>query len=1144
MIFSTNKQLFGSCFNYLLTKIITMMKCIVLLCVLVGLQSFVTFNYAQSAKVTLEMKTRTVKDVLAEIESKSDYYFTYDASSIDTSREVRISAKNKKVSEILHELFADEPVNYEMKDQYIVLYKNAEGMQNNQQSSPTLAIKGTVKDSDGETIIGASVIEKGNSKSATLTDMDGHFALTVSTKATLVISYVGYKTQEIQVNGNTNFAVVLHEDAQMLDELVVVGYGTQKKGNLTAAISTIKSDEIMKGTNSSLAQQLQGKIPGLQIRHQSGEPGSFNSTIKIRGFGDAIFVIDGIKRDNANEFQQLNPNDIESISVLKDASAAVYGLNAQNGVILVTTKKGQSGRPKFSYSGVVGWQSPTNRPKMSSAAQYLELDNERKFYNNGQYAITEEELNKWRRGEPGYESTDWYKETMKKSAMQQSHDFSVRGGSELVDYYVSFGYFNDQGLFKSNDMSYDRYNLRSNLTLKLSNNLKADIMLAGRYGKRNFPGADGFMWTYKGTIISMPFDKPYINGDTDYPANIRNQENPVLMSQKKYAGYTQDKSKTFQSSASLTYDMPFLEGLQAKGTIAYDSYNVYNKNLWKSYRIYDQDLNYSMRGMPRIKNRAEDEDRLITQLQLGYNKTFLADHTVAATGVFETNSFRRKYMEAYREYDVYTNDVIDFATGRRDNNGGEDEQSMMSYIGRFNYDFRSKYLVEFAFRYDGSYRYAPKDRWAFFPTVSGGWRVSEESFFKNNVKFVDNLKFRASYGSIGETAGAAFQFMPGYSVAMNQGAEFTDGQFTGGFASPGVINPNLTWTKSKIFDIGVDLSVLNNLLSFEMDFYQRYKTGKLKRRESGTSLPNTFGGAMPEENLESERTRGFDFVITHRHKIDQVSYGVSFNLNLARTMHRTVDKPDARSSNDRWRGGYTNRWNDMEWGYDKTGQFQNFEDIYTGIVHGYDNKGNTQLLPGDYIYQDVNGDGIIDGKDSQPIFRNREPKLFYGFTLDAAWDNFDINAVFQGAALYTVRFDEVFSQMFFNDGNVPAYFNDRSRPENIYDPSNTNWIIGKWAPARNADMMQSSYRPSNMFYMNAAFLRLKNLEVGYTIPNKLTRKYYMDNVRFYVSATNLLTFTDSFLKQFDPEKYEGSQYKGGYDYPLTKSFNIGVNVSF
>lgn len=1004
---------------------------------------------------------------------------------------------------------------------------------------PLKKITGSVTDQQGEAVIGASIGIKGGSGQGTATDLNGNFELQVAEGDILVVSFIGYLTQEVKVGAGSTLQIVMADDLQSLQEVVVVGYGTQKKENVTAAISTIQAKDIVTTTSASLAQSLQGKIPGLQIRQQNSEPGAFSSTINIRGFGEPLYVIDGIVRDGGVEFQQLNPNDIESISILKDASAAIYGLNAANGVIVVTTKKGLSGKPTFNYSGVVGFQTPTDRPEMASAAQYLEMYNDAVYFRDGTHSITQEELNKWRAGGPGYESTDWYNETFKSSAMQQQHDFSVRGGGDKAQYFVSLGHYNEGGLFESGDMNYKRYNFRSNLTVNLTDHLTADVMLSGRHSNREYPGGDGFIWIYKGTIISHPDERPYINDDPNYPANIYIQQNPVLMSQRKYAGYTQQENKSFQSSASLTYEAPFIEGLQLKATAAYDSYNMFNKNVWKNYRVYSPDLSSQVINPPRISNAIDDANRIVFQEQISYNKTIADDHTIDATVVFEQKKYDKKYAYLKREYEFFTTDIVDYASGLQTNEGREEEEANLSYIGRLNYDYKGKYLVGYSFRYDGSYRYAPDNRWAFFPAVSAGWRISEEGFFRNNINFVDNLKLRASYGSIGENVGSPFQHVLGFSPRPNEGAEFGNGSFVGGLGAPGVINPNFTWVKSTIQDIGIEGSFFKGKLNVEADYYQREKTGKLKTREGG--LPNTFGGDMPIENLESEVTKGFDFVVGHRNTINEFNYGVSFNMNLARTQHKEVDKPEPRSSFDRWENSLVNRYNDYEWGYNNIGQFQNYDDIIFAPIQG-GSLGNTQLLPGDYIYEDMNGDGIINSLDRKPLFRNRNPKLFYGLTLSASYKNFDVNTVFQGAAYYTIRFNEVFSQMFFNDGNLPEFFYDRWHKADPYDP-NSEWVPGKWPANRFLDNMGSNYLGSSAWRMKASYLRMKSLEVGYTLPTPLTTKLGLGRVRVYGNAHNLLTFADSFLKQFDPERFEGD-YQAGYNYPLTKSFNFGVNVSF
>lgn len=1123
-----------------LIKTILIMKLVIFFMFVACLQVSAT-GYSQ--KVTISQNDVSLKTVFKEIERQSGYNFFYKDKVLKQSKEVSIHVTDVSVVDALNECFRDQPLYYTIVDKIIVVKAKKQVPV----ATPVLAaapapvvrmINGTVKDDKGNPLEGVSVVVRGTTK-GTSTDAAGNFSIDADAGNILEFTIVGFQKKSVTVGQNNSITVIMEVEASVGNEIVVVGYGTQKRENVTAAISTIQAKDIVTTTSSSLSQNLQGKIPGLQIRHQNGEPGSFSSSISIRGFGDPLYVIDGIVRDGRIEFNQLNPNDIESISILKDASAAIYGMNAANGVILVTTKKGITGKPVFNYSGVLGVQQPTNIPKMATAAQYLEMYDNAIYFRSGTHSITPEELDKWKAGGPGYESTDWYDETFKKNALQQQHDFSVRGGSDKAKYFVSLGHFNEGGLFKSNDINYKRYNFRSNLTVKLTDDLTADVLLSGRYSNREYPGGDGFIWIYKGSVISHPNEQPYINGDPQYPANIYIQQNPVLMAQEKYAGYTRNEDKSFRSSAVLTYEAPFLKGLEAKGTVAYDSYNMFNKNVWKNYKVYNQDLTSQVINPPRIANAIDDVNRLVFQGQLSYNHTFGIGHNIDITAVAEQNKYNKKHSFLKREYAFFTTDVVDYASGKQTNEGSEDEQATLAYIGRVNYNYLGKYMASYSFRYDGSYRYAPGKRWAFFPTVSAGWRISEEGFIKNNLGFVDNLKLRASYGAIGENVGDPFQHVLGFSPNTNQGAEFENGSFVGGLIAPGVINPNFTWVKSKILDFGAELSIFKGLLSIEADYYQRAKTGKLKTRQGG--LPNTFGGNMPVENLEDELTKGFDFVISHQNTINKFHYGVSFNMNLARTMWTKVDKPAATSSWDNWRNGYLDRWNDREWGYTYVGQFQNREDILNAPIQGGD-KGNTQLLPGDFQYADVNGDGIINGNDILPIFRNRDPKMFYGFTLNASWNNFDLSSVFQGAGLYSIRFNEVFSQMFFNDGNIPAYFYDRWHLADPFDPA-SEWVPGKWPANRFLDNMGSNYNESSMWRINASYLRMKSLEIGYSFSKNLIRNIRLNNVRIYANAQNLLTFSDPFLKQFDPEKSEGD-YQAGYNYPLTKSFNFGINVSF
>ena len=729
------------------------------------------------------------------------------------------------------------------------------------QGGGKVRVKGHVSDVNQELLIGVSIQEKGTSNGI-ITDVNGGFSLEVSPKATLVVSYVGYATQEFPIKNQTDFDIVLQEDAQLLNEVVVVGYGTQKKGNLTGAIASIKSDEILTTTHSSLAQNLQGKVAGLQIRQQSGEPGSFDNMISIRGFGTPLYVIDGIPRDGSGEFQRLNPTDIESISILKDASAAIYGLNAANGVILVTTKKGQKGKPRFNYSGVFGWQKPTDVPEMMNAGQFMDIKNEASINAGGEPILTKEELMKWKEGAPGYESTDWYDEAMKGSAFQQQHNFSVTGGSENVDFFFSLGYLTDNGIVKNDGFDYEKYTFRSNLSAKLSKHLTAEVLIGGRYDTKKTPRFT-FFDIFKATRAAWPTERPFANNNPDYPSKVFLDNNPVAMSDPDIVGYSQTNNKALQTTASVKYDVPFVQGLQIKATGAYDSNMYMGKNAHRSYDVFtyasetDTYLKQTIGAPAYINNSYDDHNKLVLQAQVSYQRLFNKRHNVGVTLVYEQSKYWYRNSSLHRDYDFYTNDQVDQGSVNNMKNGGyETEEASMSYIGRFTYDYMSRYLVEFAFREDGSYRYAPGARWGFFPVVSVGYRISEEKFIKDNLTFIDNLKLRASYGTVGENTGEPFQYVQGFSTTGGGGYSFVDGVYTGGAASPGIINPNLTWLKSKTLNIGIDVGLFKGLLNFEMDLYQRDRKGLLAKRN--LSLPNTFGGSLPDENINSDRVRGID----------------------------------------------------------------------------------------------------------------------------------------------------------------------------------------------------------------------------------------------------------------------------------------------
>ncbi|MGK6352198.1 SusC/RagA family TonB-linked outer membrane protein [Parapedobacter sp. DT-150] len=1009
-----------------------------------------------------------------------------------------------------------------------------------------IVVTGMVR-SGGEPLAGVSVSAVAALTRGASTDDNGRYSISVDVNDTLVFSFVGYVSQRIGVNGRTRIDVELLPLDNQLDEIVVVGYGTQKRANLTGAISTIQAAEIQTTTHSSLAQKLQGKVPGLQIRQNTGGPGDFDAMINIRGFGSPLYVIDGIVRDGGNEFQRLNPEDIESISVLKDASAAIYGVNAANGVIIVTTKKGKKGKAQFLYNVVVGTQSPTEMPEIANAAQWMEMRNDAAINAGLAPYISREELEKYQQGLPGYESTNWYDETMKPWAGQQQHTLSAQGGSDNINYFSSFGFLRENGLLQSDAINYDRYTFRTNLTANLTDNLTATVELSGRYDRKDGAGYSIFD-IIRGTISALPTNKPYLNGNLDYPTHITDGQssNPVAISDPTISGYTQDVNKAFQSAVTLTYKVPFVPGLQVKGLASYDGNNYLNKALTKSYKLYaydaaaDQYNAATLRHPTVLGNGYSDMNRISLQAHLIYNKVLVERHNLGATVVYEERNGWTRSSGLSREFQFFTNDQIDMGDQNNQRTSGMESQwGNRSVIGRFTYDYVGKYLLELAARYDGSYRYHPDRRWGLFPVVSAGWRISEEPFFKDNVPFVSNLKLRGSYGLVGEDAGNPFQYVPGFSTIGGGGYEFSNGSYVSGVAAPGIVNEQLTWFESNIKDIGIDLGLFDGQLNLEFDVYQRDRTGLLAIRN--VSLPNTFGGSLPQENLNSDRVRGLEFSFGYAQAIGDFRFNINGNFNFARTMNVYVERGPFVNSMDRWRNGQAGRWSDVVWMYDKIGQFQSDDEVlYAPIQNG--ELGNSREMVGDFQYRDANGDGIIDGEDTLPLAWGGNPKMFYGLTLSANWKGFDFNMLWQGSGNYSVRFTHAYAETFWGDGNLPAYFYDRWHLSDPYNPD-SEWIPGEWPATRRISDIGAMYNESSVWRRDASYLRLKSLELGYSINRQVLQRIGLQGIRVYANGYNLWTITDPFVKSFDPERIEGA-LNTGWVYPLSRSFNLGVNLTF
>lgn len=1034
----------------------------------------------------------------------------------------------------------------------LIIVLNAQSL-----SAQNRTISGKVVDENNVPLPGASVVFKGTNTGA-VTDFDGNYQIKISETGSSILqySYVGYLTQEITVATKTIINVSLQPDIAALDEVVVVGYGTQKRGSLTSSVSVIDNKEIQTVTNVSVAQKLAGKIAGVQIRQQSGQPGDFANEINIRGFGNPIYVIDGIRRGSARDFQQLNADDIESISVLKDASAAIYGLNAQNGVILVTTKKGKTGsKPTFNYNTVYSIVNPTDVPRMASAAEYVQMWNDTQLFQPDGAGVpfySEEDVQNWIAGGPGFENTNWDDLVLKNNTSTVQHNFSASGGNDKTNYFMSFGYVEEDGLLKSGDINYRRYNFRTNITTELAKNLTGSALISGRWDKRSQPGSS-FFNIFKGTRTALPVESAYANGNEDFLSSISGTTlNPVALMERDITGYADRYTRRLTTQFQLEYDVPFLEGLTLKAVASYDAENFQSKIFSPTFDLFTYDqtndefvTQRQRQGNATLTNENANTDATSLQGYITYNKTFNNDHDISFIGVIEKNNFFARRSNIIKRYGAFvTKDQLDFAPLVDPASGGlEDQSADFSHIGKFNYAYKGKYLLELVGRNNGSFRYSPENRYGLFVNGSVGWRISEEGFIKNNVDWISNLKLRASYGIVGEQEGIPFQYVPGFQFGSGGSYEFEDGVLTEGIRTPSAVNPNLSWIENTTTNFAIDIGLFKNRFNLTAEVYQRLREGIPVR--PSTALPNTFGGLLPQENLNSEITQGLELMISYRDNIgNDFTYDVSANFNYARTKRDHVEgNGPFTNSMSQWRNQRFDRWNDIAWAYNYIGQFQSLEELRNAPLQNGDRSNALRELPGDFQYQDWNEDGIVDGQDVQPLFFSGRPKMFYGLTLNMAYKGFYMNMLLQGAANYTVRFRETYAEMFAFRGNTPAYFFDRWRKEDPFD-INSEWIPGTWPASRTIGDVGGMYRESSVWRRDASYLRMKSLEFGYNLKSDdLERALGITNLRIFASGFNLFTWADDFVKPFDPEKVEGA-FSAGLNYPVTKTFNFGVNINF
>lgn len=1150
---------------------------IVVLSLITGIGiSYAETAYSQATLLTLEVNNKSIKDVLVEIEKNSEFVFFYYDEAIDTNQKISLKVKNQTVDKILDKLFKSTGNTYIISDRQIFISQAVPTTEKpaavSESLQQTMTITGSVVDDSGEPLIGVNIQINGTTI-GTISDANGQFSLQgVTAGATLTVSYIGYITQQVRISNTNKLRITMKEDSQALEEVVVVGYGIQKKETLAGAISSINSAELLTTKTDNLVSNMQGKMAGLLIRQQTGEPGDFGNMISIRGFGTPVVVIDGIvrNRDGVSELAQLTPDDIESVSILKDASAAIYGMNAANGVIIVTTKKGEDGKARFSYSGMVGMKMPTGMPEMTSAYDYRVMENEFQRNIGAAPRYSDELLAKYKNGEPGYQDWDWIDMYMYKAVPSQNHAFTVRGGGDKVNYFTSLGYNEDNGLLKSDVQYYKRFTLRSNLSAALTKDLKMNFMFSGRMDKRQ-RGHEDFIWTYKSLIVNDRGVGPYTLDNPNHLSRVGPEDkNPAALIDPDLEGYRRNENITANTQLDFTYTAPFLKGLSVNLLGSFDLQNRNESDKEASHDIYDYftDTYLLTRGQNRYWNQIRLYNKTYAKFQANYSTKF-GDHSLALMGAIEASQERFDNLKGQRSYtDLYTFDILDQGSASTASNEGNREfRRYAAYIGRVNYDFKSKYIFEGMLRRDGSYRYAPSKRWVVFPSVSVAWRVSEEAFFKNWITFVDNFKLRASYGESGRDQGNAYEYLPAYTSDNRRGYIFNDGTLTTGMYPPGVVNDNMTWVTAKFFNIGADLDVLDNKLSATFEFFQRRNTGILANRQS--SVPNTFGASFPQENINSDMNVGLELQLKYRDKVGKnFKYTVGANVTYARTKRLHVERAPFTSQWDRWVNGNEDRYTGRNRIYTWDGRYTSLSEFENAPLLNGNNRGNSKMLPGAYRIIDANGDGRINADDqlfvnwaygdqgyisgaSEGIdgasWNRVNPPLQFGFTFDGSYKSWDISLLLQGAALYSVNYH-------MNDiwgyGRYPtlhAKFLDRWHTANpTDDPLNpsTQWISGKYPAGRpyNYDNTTDAYA-IDVWRPKATYLRLKNVELGYTVPQATLNKIGFDRLRVFINGTNLLLFTKKELRNLDPERQENA-WNAGLSYPIMKAVNFGVNLSF
>ncbi len=1016
-------------------------------------------------------------------------------------------------------------------------------------------VRGKVTDEKGEAMVGVSVNVQGTSTTVATAE-GGTYSITASPNGVLVFSSIGYGEQRVPINNRTEINLKMLLSSSSLNEVVVVGYGARRKGDVTSAVASVSAEDIQRvHGGSTVSTVLAGKMPGVSFRMADGRPGA-SANIQVRGMGTPLFIIDDIQQDEG-QFNNLAPDDIENITVLKDAAASIYGSRAANGVILVTTKKGRTGQKSvINLGGYTGWQNWSRFPHTTNAYEWMvgKADAEMTFY--GSTGITKEELEKWKDGtQYGYWNEDWRKLIIAKDAPLNSVNVNATGGSDKVNYYVSATRLDQKGVYgKAREFDFNRTNIQSNIDAKVSQRLKVGLQINGRIETRDQPGVPGTddYWAARFALFrNRPMELAYANNNPLYPNDIgHNTENWAVQS-KALTGYWRSDWRVLQTNFNGEYQIPGVKGLTLKGKYSYylaDNVTNGHEYTYDVYTYHPETDTYEKkvgssnpwreRGITKVFNN-------VYQLQLDYNRSF-GDHTVGGTFVNERIENKRTYTFQHAVPKINYLPVLQWLDMDGQNfQDTEEEQARIGYVLRLSYNYASKYFLDFAGRRDASWKFAPAHRVGYFPSASAGWRISREPFFENlvgNSNIVNELKLRASYGILGDDniGIGAFDYLVGYQynvgLAVLDGVAITSARLR----NSGIIIDNVSWFKSQITDLGLDFGLFENKLSGTVDYFYRKRTGLLGTKYD-ILLPSEIGYSLPRENVNSDARLGGEFSLKYTNTIGEFRYNIGGNYSISRAKNLHTYKPLFFNSWDKYRNSIEDRYANIFWGYEVTGQFKSFEEINNYPVN-IDNEGNRTLRPGSLIYKDQNGDRVIDGYDMRPIgyTTTGQPNMQYGLQLGLEYKGFDFSADFSGGALYSWNQNWEMRWPYQNTGALrKSIYDDRWHRSDLYD-LNSAWVPGKYPALSFNESWRSDYNKNSTYWLhNVKYLRARTIELGYSLPKSLLDKIKIQRARFYINGYNLFSMDNLHSFEIDPEIADDN----GLQYPQNKFVNIGFNIS-